>query len=279
MHIRGCLDYGVSASLISCAALLSAALDSRSALPWSLHATFLRQPFEQPRTIKALCVGNIYSGKSSVICRYTRNTFDQNYATTVGVDFMLKTTKTADGVDVKVQMWDIAGQERFQGLSRAFYSHASCAIVVFDILDRSSFEVTARWKRDIDDKVELPNGQKLPVLLLGNKCDLLSRPGIDSDTPPQPCATEDEINAFVKAHGFYKYYQCSALSGQNIAVAIDDLVTEAVRRSRLPPESRGGDFMPRPSELSPTVTIGGSSSSASGVPNQITPPQQSGGCC
>ncbi len=66
---------------------------------------------------KVLVVGNVATGKTCIIRRYTRNEFSSDYQTTIGVDFSLKSLST-DGVDINVQLWDIAGQERFAGLSR-----------------------------------------------------------------------------------------------------------------------------------------------------------------
>ena len=88
--------------------------------------------------------------------------------TTIGVDFALKRVQV-DQTDINVQLWDIAGQERFAGLSRIFYTHAVAAIIVFDLFDIKSFESAVNWKQDIDAKVFLPSGDPIPVLLLANK--------------------------------------------------------------------------------------------------------------
>ncbi len=119
-------------------------------------------------------------------------------------------------------------------MSRAFYTHAGGAIVVFDLLERKSFEAAAKWKKDIDDKIELPNGSKIPVLLLGNKADMLAKSPDSDESPPEACASQAVIDQFVQSHGFYKYYPCSALDGTNVVTAIDDLIAEVVRRLRQP---------------------------------------------
>lgn len=68
------------------------------------------------------------------------------------MEFALKRVQV-DGADINVQLWDIAGQDRFAGLSRIFYTHAVAAIIVFDLFDRRSFESAVNWKQDIDAKV------------------------------------------------------------------------------------------------------------------------------
>lgn len=285
------------------------------------------QASSQAAMVKALCVGNVYCGKTSLVKRYTRNTFSHGYTTSIGVDFMLKNL-TIDGQAVKIQVWDVgtlqkhtitlillfyavfipsmcslgaqsapllghhsfacahpdllslsllafpcpptAGQDRFAGLSRAFYMFSNGAIVVFDLGDRASFEAAARWKRDIDDKIELRNGLKVPVLLLGNKCDLYKDAGAGGD---QPCVTEAQIQAFVKEHNFFKYYPVSALDGTNVAMAVDDLVREIVRRTQLPadPASGAADSMTAERYHNPT-------GESKGVPVKAES-EQSGGCC
>lgn len=181
---------------------------------------------EKKKLLKVLVVGNVATGKTSVIRRYTDNTFEDNYNTTIGVDFKFKLVPI-NGTNVKVQMWDIAGQDRFLGLTRAYYASAAGAIIVFDLFNRASYESAVKWKQDIDDKIELPNGKKIPVLLLGNKSDLLS------EQPEKICASNDMINGYVKQNSFYKYSPCSALTGENVDSAIESLVGEIVSRSAI----------------------------------------------
>ena len=64
---------------------------------------------------------------------------------------------------------DLAGQDRFQGLARIYYRDAVGAIVVFDMFNKNSFESAKKCKADIDSKVFLPNGEMIPVVLVGNK--------------------------------------------------------------------------------------------------------------
>jgi len=170
---------------------------------------------------KVLVVGNVATGKTSVIKRYVRNTWSGDYQTTIGVDFALKRVQV-DGTDINVQLWDIAGQERFAGLSRIFYTHAVAAIIVFDLFDIKSFESAVNWKQDIDAKVFLPSGDPIPVLLLANKADLLSEEN-------KPCVTDEQMQAFVDEHKFFKGFKCSAKTGDNIKKACKTLVAQIVK--------------------------------------------------
>jgi small GTP-binding protein len=158
-----------------------------------------------------LVVGDVATGKTSLIRRYVRNDFSNEYKTTVGVDFSLKVV-VADDTKMSVQLWDIAGQERFCGLSRLFYTHACGAVVVFDMYDRKSFESTIRWKEDIDQKVFLPDGSGIPVLLLANKADLLEDGTGDIDL----LIPEEEIAAMCEERGFLDYRLVSAKTGESV---------------------------------------------------------------
>jgi len=216
---------------------------------------------------KVLVVGNVATGKTSVINRFVRNKFSKDYQTTIGVDFALKRVRV-NNTDINVQLWDIAGQERFSGLSRIFYTHAVAAIIVYDLFQRDSFEAVIKWKKDIDAKVFLPSGAKIPVLLLGNKCDLADPP-----ERQQPAVSDMDIEFIAKEHQFYAHFKCSALSGYNIKEACTHLVHKIAQNNLTemrPPEQ------PESSQQS-------SSSRPVDLGQKSTPQQQqkseSGGCC
>jgi len=146
--------------------------------------------------IKIIVVGDIGTGKTSLIQRYTNGTFDRGYKATIGVDFCLKEIRWNKNTTVSVQLWDIAGQERFANLTRMYYKEAKGAFVVFDVFREKTFEAVLKWKADIDSKVKLPNGKVIPVVLLANKCDLVEKPV--------------NLTEFCKQYGFEKCFLTSA---------------------------------------------------------------------
>jgi len=118
---------------------------------------------------KVLVLGEVNAGKTSLIRRYVEQKFSRNYKPTMGADFNQKDFFEDDKMSVRMQLWDIAGQERFGSFTRVYYKDAVSAVVVFDMEYPKSLQTAIKWKQDIDEKVTLSNGQPLPVILVGNK--------------------------------------------------------------------------------------------------------------
>ncbi|KAK3794021.1 hypothetical protein RRG08_028455 [Elysia crispata] len=118
-----------------------------------------------------IVIGNTLVGKTSFIHRYVNNGFRPDYKSTIGVDFAIKQVQTSNNKNVKVQLWDIAGQERFTYLTRAYYKDAAGCVLMFDLGSAASFENVRKWKADLDAKVRTQTGTLLPCILVANKSD------------------------------------------------------------------------------------------------------------
>lgn len=129
---------------------------------------------EDGQKFKVLVVGNSKCGKSSLISRYARGTFNNKYEVTVGADYAQKELKVSEEKDIRLQLWDIAGQDRFASLTRVYYNRAAAAVVVCDVTREQTLEAAKDWKEELDDKLMDANGKGVPVILLANKCDLMS---------------------------------------------------------------------------------------------------------
>jgi small GTP-binding protein len=73
------------------------------------------------RLYKILVLGEVNTGKSALIRRYVHDFFNRSYESTIGVDFHVKILPFNDELEIRLQLWDIAGQERFTQLTRPFF--------------------------------------------------------------------------------------------------------------------------------------------------------------
>uniref|UniRef100_A0A7S0CXN5 Ras-related protein Rab n=1 Tax=Amorphochlora amoebiformis TaxID=1561963 RepID=A0A7S0CXN5_9EUKA len=131
------------------------------------------------RAIKVIVVGNSKCGKTSIINRYVKNVFSNEYNYTIGCEYSKKEVEVTPEITVRLQLWDIAGQDRFIHLSRAFYKKSAGAILVWDVTRPATMEALRGWKKEIDkDLIEEAKrkGSKVPVIMIANKVDLL--PGV-----------------------------------------------------------------------------------------------------
>ncbi|CAD8108183.1 unnamed protein product [Paramecium primaurelia] len=117
---------------------------------------------------KLVIVGNSGVGKSSLLLRFSDDTFSDSYLTTIGVDFRFKTLEI-DGKKVKLQIWDTAGQERFRTITSAYYKGADGIVLVYDVSSLATFEdIDKFWINEVDSYAE----KNVELLLLGNKSDI-----------------------------------------------------------------------------------------------------------
>eukprot|EP00756_Hemistasia_phaeocysticola_P044224 Hpha_TRINITY_DN1783_c0_g1::TRINITY_DN1783_c0_g1_i1::g.158388::m.158388 len=129
---------------------------------------------------KVIVVGDANAGKTSFINRLVEpGRFNINTRATLGMEFSRWATNVG-GRRVQLSFYDIGGQERFSGVTRAFYQGAHAALICFDRNDPHGLQGVAKWKQDIDKKVILggnDDGLVVPCILLANKCDLPDRSG------------------------------------------------------------------------------------------------------
>ena len=131
---------------------------------------------------KIIVIGDIGVGKTSLIKRYVHNIFSYTYKATIGVDFALKSFNYDDKTIVRLQLWDIAGQERFGNMTRVYYKEAMAAVIVCDITRNGTIETVQKWLYDIKEKIKLSDDSDIPIVIAINKCDLCDSEKIKEDT-------------------------------------------------------------------------------------------------
>jgi Ras-related protein Rab-1A len=115
---------------------------------------------------KLLLIGDSGVGKSSLLSRFADEIFEEDYTSTIGVDFRSRDV-VIDGKRVTLQLWDTAGQERFRSITQAYYRNADGIIIVYDVSDPDSFDHVEDWLDDIAEA----NNHSASKLLVGNKAD------------------------------------------------------------------------------------------------------------
>jgi Ras-related protein Rab-32 len=150
--------------------------------------------------------------------RYVEGKFTANYQLTIGCDFAVKTeTVSREGQDdlrVNLQLWDVAGHERFGSTLKTYFRYAIGAVVVFDLQRDATLDATAKWRgQELNSKVVLQNGEPIPAILLANKCDV---PGMEVDAA--------RLDEFCREHNFAGWFATSAKENIGIDEAFQFLI-------------------------------------------------------
>ncbi|XP_076437990.1 ras-related protein Rab-38-like isoform X2 [Babylonia areolata] len=181
---------------------------------------------------KILVIGELGTGKTSIIKRYVHQFFSQHYRATIGVDFALKVINWDADTLIRLQLWDIAGQERFGNMTRVYYKEAVGAFIVFDVTRASTFDAVTKWKNDLDSKVQLSDGSPVPCVLLANKCDQAKEGLVNNSS---------QMDEFCKEKGFMGWYETSAKENIHIDEAASFLVTKILEKDRTMMQQNNSD--------------------------------------
>jgi len=112
-------------------------------------------------------LGEAAVGKTSIVRRMTKGTFDNYSESTIGAAFNSYVKKYGNRI-VKFEIWDTAGQERYRSITPLYYRNATSAFLVYDITSKDSFEIAKTYLRELKSYNTI-----VPVIILvGNKCDL-----------------------------------------------------------------------------------------------------------
>lgn len=162
---------------------------------------------------KIVLIGDSGVGKSNLLSRFTRNEFNMESKSTIGVEFATKSIQ-AEGKVIKAQIWDTAGQERYRAITSAYYRGAVGALLVYDISKHSTFENVERWLKELRDNAEA----NIVVMLVGNKSDLRHLRAVETD----------EAMSFAEQHNL-AFIETSALDASGVDTAFQRILTEIYR--------------------------------------------------
>lgn len=185
---------------------------------------------QRGRIFKVVLLGDGGVGKTSIKERFLGKGFKSNYMMTIGADFAIHEMKI-NGINgkqerVKLQIWDLAGQERFKNVRSGFYAGCLGALLVYDITRRDTADNLSSWVKELIENTENP--EKLTMLLVANKTDLRK-------SYPSCITTKDgkillKQLLYKKATDSQFFVETSAKEGVNISKAFIDLATTILEK-------------------------------------------------
>eukprot|EP01033_Poteriospumella_lacustris_P012339 gene12340-8826_t len=172
------------------------------------------------REVKVVTVGETAVGKSSITLRFVHNHFKENNVATIGASFLSKSIFAKGWV--KFNIWDTAGQEKYRSLASLYYRGVDCAILVYDITNRASFEAVQNyWVHELRHQCSEYGG--LVLVIAGNKSDLTDKRQV----------SEQEGRDLAQEYSAL-FFETSAKKDENVTelfAALADAIPESAGRS------------------------------------------------
>ncbi|KAK2903573.1 hypothetical protein QQF64_009276 [Cirrhinus molitorella] len=172
---------------------------------------------------KVVLIGESGVGKSNLLSRFTKNEFNHDSRTTIGVEFSTRTVQL-NGLTIKAQIWDTAGLERYRAITSAYYRGAVGALLVYDISKHLTYESAERWLKELYDHAD----PHIVVMLVGNKSDLATIRSV----PTEDAKDFAEKNSLL-------FMETSALESINVEAAFNTVLTEIHKKVSSKEVTRG----------------------------------------
>ena len=163
------------------------------------------------KVMRISLLGDSGVGKTCIINKYLYDKFSEIQQSSIGIEKNEKRLKMNDGIELKVIIWDTAGQERFKAMSTNTIKGAQGIVLVFDNTKKTSFESLPTWIKEAKEVKD-----NIPIVLFGNKCDLLDKTEVE----------KDEAEEFAKDHQM-EYFETSAKENINIENGFKSIIDKA----------------------------------------------------
>ncbi len=160
-------------------------------------------------TSKLIVTGDFQVGKTSLIRRYVENKFSESYISTIGVDISKKSVNLSEDCTINFIIWDIGGQITQMAPYRSrFYHGTNTVFIVLDRTKRSTLDGINKWYKDM--KNTITDIKKIPIVIIGNKSDLIENIEI----------TSEDMKRKAEEYGFH-FIETSAKTGENVSDAFN----------------------------------------------------------
>ncbi len=169
--------------------------------------------------LKLLLIGDGSVGKTSLLARYADDKFNEQWISTIGIDFKTKVL-ALDGLRVRCQIWDTAGQARFRTITTSFFRGAQGIALCFDVTSRASYDSIANWMQQVMDSAD--SGVRLTIIATK-----LDRP----DAVVTREQAEDLARRYSTPERPIPVFFTSSKANQGVAEAFEGLATLALQHS------------------------------------------------
>lgn len=206
--------------------------------------------------MKFIIIGNSGVGKSTLLFQFIEGKFKGGIEPTIGIEFGMKILDVS-GKTIRLQIWDSAGQENYRSITRAYYRNTICAVLVYDVTNKKSFEDLKIWL----EEAKTFGNENMYFVLLGNKADLDS----------QRAVSKEDGESFARDNGMV-FFEVSAATNSNVSagfVVILERILEDIKKNLIDPynESNG-------------IKMGMNAIRQSAFPSlNIREPETKKGCC
>jgi Ras-related protein Rab-11A len=196
----------------------------------SLQRYFFRAMSAQSNRVdfvSVVLIGDSGVGKSNLLSRFTRNEFNLDSKSTIGVEFATRSIQV-DAKTIKAQIWDTAGQERYRAITSAYYRGAVGALLVYDISKHQTYDNVTRWLKELRDHADA----NIVIMLVGNKSDLRHLRAVPTEEAKQFASKslQSEVRQGREADSRtgdnnLSFIETSALDASNVELAFQNILT------------------------------------------------------
>jgi len=186
---------------------------------------------------KIIIIGDSGVGKSCFLLQFTEGDFKEDHNVTIGVEYGAKVLSVA-GKNIKLQIWDTAGQESFRAITRTFYRNANGVILMYDLTRVESFNSLVDWLKEVKQNSD----PDVAIYLVGNMSDL--------EAEEREVETQ-RAELFVQENGLSGWIEASAKTANNVQEVFQKVAELLYQRQ----QERDSKTTPKPDSAQPVVQL------------------------